>query len=259
MTLPVRVKICGIQEPRHAVLAAEQGADFVGMVFVRSPRFVIIERGREIARALNDWRRQHLPSVAEGFSPPGNSTERYSVPLAEAAVKLDALLARKRPLVVGVFADREIHELRNIVLACGIDVVQLSGDEPWAYCDGFRQPVIKVIKVRPGQTADDVVQHIEAGASILEHRGGICIVEPYVRQRYGGTGTLLDWGLAADVAARVPVMLAGGLKPETVGAAVAQVRPWGVDVSSGVETNQVKDESKIAAFLYAARSARMTP
>ncbi len=255
----MRVKICGIQEPRHAVFAAEQGADFVGMVFVRSPRFVIVERGREIAHALNDWRRQHMPSVAEGFSPPVSSTERYSGPLAEAAAKLDALLARKRPLLVGVFADREIHELRNIVLACGIDIVQLSGDEPWVYCEGFRQPVIKVIKVRPGQTADDVVRHIEAGAPILEERGGICIVEPYVRQRYGGTGTALDWGLAMEVTARVPVMLAGGLKPETVGDAVAQVQPWGVDVSSGVETGQVKDERKIAAFLYAARSARMTP
>jgi len=255
VTLPVRVKICGIQEPRHAVLAAEQGADFVGMVFVRSPRFVIIERGREIARALSEWRRQHPPSVAEGFSTPDNSTERHSGPLAEAARKLDALLARKRPLVVGVFADREIHELRNIVLACGIDVVQLSGDEPWDYCDGFRQPVIKVIKVRPGQTADAVIQHIEAGAPILGQRGGICIVEPYVRQRYGGTGTALDWTIAAEVAARVPVMLAGGLRPETVGEAVAQVHPWGVDVSSGVETGQVKDESKIAAFIKAARAA----
>jgi phosphoribosylanthranilate isomerase len=154
---------------------------------------------------------------------------------------------------VGVFADREIHELRNIVLACNIDVVQLSGFEPWEYCEGFRQPVLKVIKVRPGQTADDVVAEIEEGSDILAQRGGICIVEPYVRQRYGGTGTLLDWEIAAGVASRVPVMLAGGLKPETVGEAVAQVRPWGVDVSSGVETNQVKDEAKIAAFISAAK------
>ena len=247
-----RVKIDGIMEPAHAVFAAEQGADFVGMVFVRSPRFVIIERGREIARTLQEWRRQQ-PAPDGGLKPSATAVDHHSGPLAEGMRKLEDLLARKRPLLVGVFADREIHELRNIVLACNIDVVQLSGYEPWEYCEGFRQPVLKVVKVRPGQTADDVIAEIEAGAPILEHRGGICIVEPYVRQRYGGTGTLLDWGMAAEVAARVPVMLAGGLKPETVGDAVAQVQPWGVDVSSGVETNQMKDEAKIAAFIAAAR------
>lgn len=249
------VKIDGFMEPAHAVYAAEQGADFVGMVFVRSPRFVIIERGREIARALQEWRQQNTTTPDGGLKP---SATAESAGLGMGVAKLEELIVRKHPLLVGVFADREIHELRNIVLACNIDIVQLSGDEPWEYCEGFRQPVIKVIKVRPGQTSDEVVEEIEKGSAILEQRGGICIVEPYVRQRYGGTGTLLDWSIAAEVAARVPVMLAGGLKPETVGDAVTQVRPWGVDVSSGVETDQVKNEGKIAAFIKAARGAAVS-
>lgn len=246
-----RVKICGITEPAHAVFAAEHGADFVGMVFVRSPRFVVLERGREIMRKVQEWRRQHPPA---GDGQPGGSVlDRYAGPLAEAAAKLEALLGQRRPLLVGVFADRAIHELNNIVVYCGIDVVQLSGEEPWEYCERLTRPVLKVVKVRPGDTAESLIASIEAGAEYLLRRGGICIIEPYVRQRYGGTGQSMDWELAAQVAEAVPVMLAGGLTPANVGEAVQRVRPWGVDVSSGVETGQRKDEAKIAAFIAAAR------
>ena len=141
----------------------------------------------------------------------------------------------------------------DIVVYCGIDVVQLSGEEPWEYCERLTRPVLKVVKVRPGDTAESLIASIEAGAEYLLRRGGICIIEPYVRQRYGGTGQSMDWELAAQVAEAVPVMLAGGLTPANVGEAVQRVRPWGVDVSSGVETGQRKDEAKIAAFIAAAR------
>jgi phosphoribosylanthranilate isomerase len=245
-----RVKVCGIMEPAHALVAADQGADFVGMVFVRSPRFVVLERGREIMRKVQEWRR-HYASPSNG--PSAGVLDRYSGPLAEAAAKLEALLGQRRPLLVGVFADRPIHELNNIVVYCGIDVVQLSGEEPWEYCERLTRPVLKVVKVRPGDTAESVIAMVKAGAEQLLRRGGICIIEPYVRQRYGGTGQSMDWALAAQVAEEVPIMLAGGLTPENVGEAVQRVRPWGVDVSSGVETGQRKDEAKIAAFIAAAR------
>ena len=80
------------------------------------------------------------------------------------------------------------------------------------------------------------------------------LVDAHVPGSYGGAGVLADWGRAAELARRRSIMLAGGLTPENVDAAIRQVRPWGVDVSSGVETNGLKDVAKIRAFVAAART-----
>ncbi|MBI2912622.1 MAG: phosphoribosylanthranilate isomerase, partial [Chloroflexi bacterium] len=83
----------------------------------------------------------------------------------------------------------------------------------------------------------------------------LVLLDPYVEGSYGGAGVTLDWHVAAQVTARVPVMLAGGLRPDNVGQAVRTVRPWAVDVSSGVESNGGKDVDKIRAFIQAAKEA----
>ena len=116
-------------------------------------------------------------------------------------------------------------------------------------------PYTKVVHVRDGMTADDVLhianQYRGAVAIVLDTAGVMGLT------RWGGTGVPVDWPLAAEVVRRLgrPVVLAGGLRPDNVAAAIHMVQPWGVDVSSGVETDGVKNIAKIRAFIGAATGA----
>jgi phosphoribosylanthranilate isomerase len=101
------------------------------------------------------------------------------------------------------------------------------------------------MKVRDGETAAELMVHV--------HEGAIVLLDPYVEGTYGGTGKTLDWNVASEIAQNTATVLAGGLTPDNVGKAVGAVRPWAVDVSSGVETDGVKDVEKIRAFIAAAK------
>jgi len=103
------------------------------------------------------------------------------------------------------------------------------------------------MKVRQGETAEQVMVHV--------HEGAVVLLDPYVEGIYGGTGRTLDWSMAAEIAQQTPTVLAGGLTPKNVGDAVQTVHPWAVDVSSGVETEGVKDTDKIRAFIAASKEA----
>ncbi len=218
------VKICGVSEPRHARAAAAFGADFIGVIFAPSRRQVTMGQARAIADALG-----------ERFGPP-------SKPTSDA---VEDRLRRGRPLLVGVFADQDVDTVNAIADECSLDLIQLSGAERWDVCPLLNRPVLKAVKVRQGQSASEVLDEVEDGALLL--------LDPDVEGAYGGTGVTLDWEVAAKVAESRPVMLAGGLRPDNVGEAVQTVRPWAVDVSSGVETDGVKDISKIRTFIRAAK------
>jgi phosphoribosylanthranilate isomerase len=142
---------------------------------------------------------------------------------------------------VGVFADQDAETINGIAEECGLDLVQLSGSEPWEMCAQLNRPVLKCTKVRQGQQGEEVLAEIG--------EGGLVLLDPYVGGSYGGAGVTLDWAVAGQVASRLPVMLAGGLTPENVAEAIHTVRPWAVDVSSGVETEGAKDVWKIRAFI----------
>ena len=129
----------------------------------------------------------------------------------------------------------------------GLDLVQLSGSEPWEVNVHLNRPVLKCMKMRDGETADDLLFHYRGTALLL--------LDPFVPGVYGGTGRTLDWRIAAEIARKTPTVLAGGLTPDNVGDAVRGVQPWAVDVSSGVETDGAKDPGKIRAFIAAAKSA----
>lgn len=117
-------------------------------------------------------------------------------------------------------------------------------------CEVIRRPVFKCMKVKPGDAARAVLAEVG--------EGGIVLLDPYVSGTYGGTGQTMDWSVAAEVAERMPTVLAGGLTPKNVGRAVRTVRPWAVDVSSGVETDGAKDTEKIRDFIAAAKEAVAT-
>jgi phosphoribosylanthranilate isomerase len=210
------VKICGIRDKTHALAAVEAGADFIGLVFAPS-------------------RRQVSPQKA--------------LPLVELVRGL-----RSRPAVVGVFVNATAQEVNHIADYCQLDWVQLSGDETWQYCQELKKAIIKVIHVSSGQKTDEILADIETGYQLLPEKELVCLLDSRVVGAYGGTGQVFNWQLAREVSVRFPVMIAGGLTPANVGQLVREVQPWGVDVSTGVESNGLKDASKIRAFVKAVRS-----
>jgi len=217
----VRVKVCGLSRPEHALVAAESGADFVGVVFAPSRRRITLDTAQGIARALELWYRMGIP----------------------------------RPSLVGVFADAPLEQVNAAAKAVPLDWVQLNGDEPVDYCLQVEAPVIKALRLPPSLSAEDAVARIGPYREALAPQGGLLLVESAVPGQYGGTGRAMDWALAGELARQVPFLLAGGLTPDNVGDAVERVRPWGVDVSSGIETGGAKDLSKIKAFVKHAREA----
>jgi phosphoribosylanthranilate isomerase len=240
-----RVKICGCRSVEQALAAAEAGADFVGMMFAQSRRRIDPEEAAEIVRALGSplaGREMELPPGA--YAPAGAGLRSW---FEHGASALERLLQRKRPLTVGVFANNDPDEINEIVDECGIDLIQLSGGEPWGHCLLANRQVIKVVHVASDDNVESVRGRLESGsaAAVLLDRAGDGVL--------GGTGQVFDWAVAAGVGQGLPLWLAGGLTPENVAAAIAAVQPWCVDVSSGVETDGVKDIAKIRAFLKNAR------
>lgn len=212
-----RVKICGIMDETHALAAADAGADFIGLVFAPSKRQVIPARAREIADAVKK---------------------------SSAATK-----------VVGVFVDAPVFQINEIADFCGLDVVQLSGDESWEDCGKIANPVIKAIRVGR-QSLEDICAELSAASRLLARRRFITLLDSEVEGKYGGTGETFNWDLAREVAKKFQVIIAGGLDPQNVAMLIKRVSPWGVDVSSGVESDGVKDASKIRAFIEAVRSTK---
>ena len=241
------VKICGNRTPADVLAAAEAGADFVGLVFAESSRRVDIAEAQAMVRALGRPLYEHEMTVP----PPIQSHVREQVDewFRHGAQVIEGHLRVKRPLTVGVFADQPIEEINEIALETGIDLVQLSGDESWEECLLVARPVIQVVHISPLDSPSDALAQIEPGfalALLLDSAHG-----PY----RGGSGQAFDWDVAREVAARLPLLLAGGLTPENVGEAIARVRPWAVDVSSGTETDGRKDHARVRAFIQAVRAA----
>ncbi|MNS10778.1 N-(5'-phosphoribosyl)anthranilate isomerase [compost metagenome] len=148
---------------------------------------------------------------------------------------------------VGLFVNASRCELNEILEVVPLDLLQFHGDETPQDCEGYHRPWIKALRVRPG---DD----LEAACQLYAGARGI-LLDTYVPGVPGGTGEAFDWSL---VPARLskPIILAGGLSADNVGQAIAQVRPYAVDVSGGVEQAKgIKDAAKIEAFMRAVKQA----
>jgi phosphoribosylanthranilate isomerase len=243
-----RVKICGCRTPEQALAAAEAGADFIGLMFAaQSRRRVEPHEAYDIVRALGT----PLAELEQDSPPSLFRTEALDLRswYDHGSSALERLLARKRPLTVGVFANNDPEEINDIVDECGIDLIQLSGGEPWGDCLLVARQVIKVAHVRSEDDAASTLKALETGSAMA------VLLDRADAKALGGTGIAFDWAVAASVAREIPVWLAGGLTPENVTGAIQTVRPWAVDVSSGVETDGVKDVAKIRAFVAAAKGA----
>ena len=214
----VRVKICGLMAVEHAVAAARAGADYVGVVFAASRRQVTPQRAREIAEAVKP--------------------------------------VNPRPDVVGVFRYSPAAEVNRLARECRLDAVQLAGDESIEYVRQMERPVIKVVHVTPQSTPAVILAQVERWYAAMKGDSRFhCLLDTEINGARGGTGLTFDRAIAREVAEHYPVIVAGGLNPENVADLVRDVRPWGVDVASGVEIDGKKDTTKIEAFIRAVWNA----
>ncbi|HUG15950.1 MAG TPA: phosphoribosylanthranilate isomerase [Thermomicrobiales bacterium] len=163
-------------------------------------------------------------------------------------------VARAAGLVlVGLFVNESPDVINSVADQVGLDVVQLSGDEAPDVIRDIERPTIGSVRI---DSTGHVDEEGRFSALASANPGPWAIhIDSHVRGMYGGTGTVADWFVAADFARRYRTILAGGLRPETVVEAIRRVRPFAVDVSSGVETGGLKDPVKIRAFISSARSA----
>jgi phosphoribosylanthranilate isomerase len=202
----------------------------VKVVLVKICGITRLEDALDAARLGADW-------VGFNF---WTRSRRYIAP--EAAAPIVAALPPS-VLPVGVFVDPAPEELARAVQVSGVRTVQLHGDESPAFCAAAPVPVVKGIRVRDAHSLAALAAY-EVSAFLLDS----------ATPGYGGSGTGFDWSLAAEVAAEVPLWLAGGLTPENVGEAVRRVRPRGVDVASGVESAPgVKDLQRMETFIRNAK------
>lgn len=160
-------------------------------------------------------------------------------------------IARAMPpfvLRVGVFVNPDEDEVWQAIRACGLNLLQFHGDEPAEFCTQFGMMSLKAFRMRDAESLK-AMEHYQTDAFLLDAhaKGGL-----------GGTGERFNWDLAVEAQKfGKPIFLAGGLTPENVAEAVQKVRPFAVDVSSGVESAPgKKDAAKVRAFITAAKSVQ---
>lgn len=216
------IKVCGIRDLATAASVAELGIDAIGLNFyARSPRCVVVEDAAAISRMLP-----------------------------------------KEIARVGVFVNQSLAEIRSIVERCSLDLVQLHGDEPASFLIELAKAVPQVRLIRawrmPEEGLSDLATFLsECGSHSRELAG--CLVDAHVNGMYGGSGKTVPWKRLTEEYSRTvnpPLILAGGLTPANIAEAITTVRPWGVDVASGVESAPgVKDIKLTQEFVANARSA----
>ncbi len=202
-----------------ALAAADAGADYFGMVFVPGRR-----RRVELDHAI---------SITDGL--------RKSRP--------------NTPLSVGLFGDQPLDEVIDTIREARLDGVQLCGEEPLEYCQSVldHARVIKVLHV-PTDADTASVEELADQIDTYSTAGCVLTLDSQVPGLHGGTGQSFDWSVAGRLSASGRrFLLAGGLTPHNVSQAVAVAKPWGVDVSSGVETDGEQDHDKIRDFVANAR------
>ncbi|KAI6017523.1 indole-3-glycerol phosphate synthase-domain-containing protein [Pisolithus marmoratus] len=277
------VKICGVRDVDEAKAVAHPGADLIGVVFAPgSKRRVSIDVARDIAKADEDEPAAQSNGQGQSFTDVNESW--FTGHARRLSVSAD------RPLLVGVFQNHTLEEILSIVSSVQLDLVQLHGKEPLEWSKHIPVPVIRAFHVSTnGSDLEDLTRPGLHQFALLDSQrpsDGLS----------GGSGQLVDWNLAADVVRKgeisnpsepaangetqqddvsesasssdgetsgskcgMPIILAGGLTPESVASAVESVRPWAVDVSGGVEISdgKHKDLSKVSAFIQAVKEVHL--
>lgn len=217
-----KIKICGITTLNDALVAAELGADLLGFNFyLKSPRYIKPESCRKITSVL----RMDFPQIS----------------------------------LVGVFVNSPVTEIRAILAACQLELAQLHGDETPEMLAELGSLAFKAIRLSASESVDESI-HLFCRRPSVPPLHPALLVDAAVKGLYGGSGVTTDWAKAAELSQRIPLLLAGGLRPENVAQAIEQARPWGVDTASGVESSPgVKDAVRMRDFAAAVREMDNVP
>jgi len=216
-----KVKMCGISKVETIPAIVDAKPDYMGLVFAPSKRQVTVDQAKILVEELN-----------RGYAKKYGSDTEHD--------KNDTIKT------VGVFVNETIDNLVTIANEANLDAVQLHGDEDEAFIQSLKErtnvEVWKAIQIR---SAADAEAWIDSSADML-------LFDAYHKDERGGTGEVFDWS-SLDAFER-PFMLAGGIDSTNVARAIRTVRPYGIDISSGIETNGVKDDEKITAFTKIVKS-----
>lgn len=216
-----KVKMCGISKVETIPAVVEAKPDYMGLVFAPSKRQVTVDQAKILVEELH-----------RGYAKKYGSDTEHD--------KNDTIKT------VGVFVNETVDNLVTIANEANLDAVQLHGDEDEAFIQSLKErtnvEVWKAIQIR---TAADTEKWIDSSADML-------LFDAYHKDERGGTGEVFDWS-SLDAFER-PFMLAGGIDSTNVARAIRTVRPYGIDISSGIETNGMKDDKKITAFTKIVKS-----
>ena len=204
------IKICGIRDYESGLVAQKHGANYLGFVFHKpSPRYIDPSQASDIIKKL----RKNIQSPTK---------------------------------YVGLIVNKDINEVLDISQACNLDIIQLSGEESPDYCSAISLPVFKVIHIAPLDTIGDIERKMDLYFNhvdkIMLDNGGTVLK--------GGTGKTFNWDIAKQLSQKGhKFLLAGGLNISNISEAILSLNPIGLDISSGVETQGIKDHDKIITLL----------
>ena len=239
-----KIKMCGISKVETIPAIVEAKPDYMGLVFAPSKRQVTVEQGKTLVDELH---KQYEKTYGEVTVPMNTDTAQDSQDSQE-FVQGNSNFEKIK--TVGVFVNETLENLLKIAEVVNLDVIQLHGDEDETFIQSLKEctnvEVWKAVQVR---SAADAEKWIDSSADML-------LFDAYHKDERGGTGEVFDWS-SLDEFER-PFMLAGGMDSTNVARAIRTVRPYGIDISSGIETEGVKDDEKIKAFTNIVRTIALS-
>ena len=225
-----KVKMCGISKIETIPAVIEANPDYMGLVFAPSKRQVTVDQAKSLVKELH---KQY-----------GNRYSRDEVQCSN-----QTLIHQEFIKTVGIFVNETLDNLVTIATEVNLDAVQLHGDEDEAFIQSLKERTnVEVWKAVQIRSAADAEKWIDSSADML-------LFDAYHKDERGGTGEVFDWSCLDEF--ERPFMLAGGIDSTNVARAIRTVRPYGIDISSGIETEGVKDDEKIKAFTNIVRTIAM--
>ncbi len=225
-----KIKMCGISKVETIPAIVDAKPDYMGLVFAPSKRQVTVDQAKTLVEELHKQYANRYNRDAEQYS---NQT----------------LIHQESIKTVGVFVNETLENLLKIAEEVKLDVIQLHGDEDEAFIQSLKERTnVEVWKAVQIRSAADAEAWIDSSADML-------LFDAYHKDERGGTGEIFDWSCLDEF--ERPFMLAGGIDSTNVARAIRTVRPYGIDISSGIETDGVKDDEKITAFTNIVRTIAM--